>query len=80
MKVMEEVGNLAIVEGDEIASMEMKDLEAMPCVRTCASARVICGDLPTPIPNVAHHSLAQSSEVMREVWVSENSRKTSLRE
>lgn len=73
--VMEEGGNRESVEGEGIASREADDF-AGDVLRFagCANRIVTCGGALTPISNVVHDLLAQSSQVSNDVGVGENSR------
>lgn len=78
MTVVGEDRSRANMEGWRIASMETNHLEEMPSGSQSLLTKQSFVGLPTSTPNVAHQGLAESSELLTDSSVRENSRKTSF--
>lgn len=72
--VMEEDWKRTNVEGGQIVTTEADDLEARPSrSHHMLTERSLVAELPTRIPNVGHHVLAQESGVLSDLLVRKNS-------
>lgn len=69
MTVMKKDRKREILKGEKFASKETDDLRAMPPSQPVLTQESLVGKLRTPIPDVVHHELAQSLELLGDISV-----------